>query len=130
MGRPAARQGDKVIGVDLHLVVVPGVGPVSLPHPFSGTITSATVSSVTIAGAPAATVGSVATNSPAHIPTPPGTSFVRPPANRGEVSVGSTSVTIGGKAAARLGDPVRTCNDPADADTSAITSGVTTVTIG
>jgi uncharacterized Zn-binding protein involved in type VI secretion len=130
MGQPAARQGDKVIGLDLHLVVVPGAGSSSLPHPFSGTITSETVAAVKIAGAAAATVGSVATNSPAHVPTPPGTSFVTPPANRGEVSAGSTSVTIGGKAAARLGDPVRTCNDPTDADTSAITSGATTVMIG
>jgi uncharacterized Zn-binding protein involved in type VI secretion len=28
--------------------------------------------------------------------------------------MGSTTVTINGKAAARAGDPVRTCNDPTD----------------
>jgi uncharacterized Zn-binding protein involved in type VI secretion len=131
MGQPAAREGDAVIGIDIHLVNVPGTPPTaSLPHPFSGTITSGTVSSVTIGGAAAATVGSVATNDPKHIPTPPGTSFVNPPSNRGSVSRGSTSVTIGGQGAARLGDPVKTCNDPTDADTSAITAGEATVTIG
>lgn len=132
MGQPAARKGDAVVGVDTHIVIVPGTPPVPtpLPHPFSGTIDSSTVGSVKIEGAEAATVGSVAKNQPPHIPTPPGTSFQNPPANRGKVSTGSQTVTIGGEAAARLGDPVRTCNDPQDLDTSAITSGAGTVTIG
>ena len=132
MGQPAARQGDKVIGVDVHVVILQIIVPIplALPHPFSGTITSATVGSVLIEGAPAATVTSVATNNPPHVPTPPGTSFQRPPANRGSVSHGSATVTIGGRAAARLGDAVRTCNDPVDADTSKIVSGARTVLIG
>lgn len=133
MGQPAARMGDPVVGVDVHIVMVPsgsGSVPTPLPHPFSGKITGATVASVLIGGAPAATVDSVATNSPPHVPTAPGTSFQRPPSNQGKVSHGSSSVTIGGKAAARVGDQVRTCNDPADQDTSAITSGEATVTIG
>jgi uncharacterized Zn-binding protein involved in type VI secretion len=134
MGQPAARQGDAVVGVDTHVVMVPQPTgppvPTPLPHPFSGMIASGTVATVLIAGAPAATVGSVATNAPPHIPTPPGTSFQKPPANKGDVSAGSATVTIGGKAAARAGDPVRTCNDPTDADTSAITSGAPTVMIG
>jgi phage tail-like protein len=51
---------------------------------------------------------------------------------QGEDEPGSTSVTVNGKAAARMGDSVRTCNDPtdADADASTITSGSGTVTIG
>ena len=130
MGQPAARQGDAVVGVDVHVVLVPSAPPASLPHPFSGTITGGTVASVLLAGAPAATVGSVATNAPVHVPTPPGTAFKKPPANKGAVSRGSATVTIGGQPAARVGDPVRTCNDPVDADTSAITTGAPTVTIG
>jgi uncharacterized Zn-binding protein involved in type VI secretion len=133
MGQPAARQADAVIGVDTHIVMVPGPGspvPTPLPHPFSGTITSATIASVLIGGAPAAVVGSVATNAPPHIPTPPGTAFQKPPSNQGSVSTGSSTVTIGGKAAARAGDSVRTCNDPVDADSSVITSGAPTVLIG
>jgi uncharacterized Zn-binding protein involved in type VI secretion len=133
MGRPAARQGDRVVGIDTHVVMVPATPspvPTPLPHPFKGTITGATVSSVQIGGKPAAVVGSVATNKPPHVPTPPGTSFQKPPANKGKVSAGSRTVTIGGKAAARAGDAVRTCNDPTDADTSKIVGGLTTVTIG
>jgi uncharacterized Zn-binding protein involved in type VI secretion len=61
---------------------------------------------------------------------PPGVSFQSPPSNRGTVSQGSSTVTINSKAAARLGDPVRTCNDPTDLDTSAIVSGAARVTIG
>ena len=130
MGQPAARKGDAVNGIDIHVVAVPSSPPASLPHPFSGTITGSTVASVRIAGAPAATVDSTATNAPSHVPTPPGTSFVKAPSNRGTVSRGSSTVTIGGKAAARLGDPVRTCNDPVDADTSAITAGAASVLVG
>ena len=76
-----------------------------------------------IEGQPAATVDSVAENSPKHLPVPPGTSFVTTPSNRGTVSSGSGSVRIHGKAAARVGDPVRTCNDPVDRDGAKITTG-------
>jgi uncharacterized Zn-binding protein involved in type VI secretion len=133
MGQPAARQGDPVVGIDIHIVMVPATPspvPTPLPHPFSGKITSGTVATVKIGGMAAAVVGSVATNQPVHVPTSPGTSFQKPPANKGSVSAGSSTVTIGGKAAARAGDAVRTCNDPNDADTSKITSGASTVTIG
>ncbi|MGO4362946.1 PAAR domain-containing protein [Terrabacter sp. RAF57] len=134
MGAAAARLTDTVTGSDTHIVMVPapsGSVPTSLPgHPFSGTLTSAASSDVTIDGLAAAVVGTKATNSPSHVPLPPGTSFASPPSNSGEVSAGSSSVTIGGKAAARQGDTVRTCNDPTDADTSTITSGSTKVTIG
>jgi len=134
MGQAAARGTDPVKGTDTHLCLVPsatGSTPTLIPgHVFSGTLTSGLSSSVTIDGLPAATVDSVAVNQPSHTPMPPGTSFVRPPSNRGVVSRGSSSVTIGGKAAARSADPVRSCNDPQDADTSAITSGSPGVSIG
>ena len=53
-------------------------------------------------------------DTPAHIATPPGTSFQKPPSNKGTIKVGSATVTINGKAAARNGDPAETCNDPSD----------------
>ena len=65
-------------------------------------------------GKPAATVGSTADNTPQHIPTPPGTSFQNPPKNKGDDQVGSQTVKINGKAAARNGRHAETCNDPAD----------------
>jgi uncharacterized Zn-binding protein involved in type VI secretion len=134
MRQPAARQTDTVLGSDTHLVLVPsasGSTPTLLPgHVFSGQIESQTWSDVRIEGKPAATVDSVARNDPAHTPVPPGTSFVNPPSNRGSVSRGSGSVHIHGKAAARQGDPVRTCNDPTDVDGAAIVAGARSVTIG
>jgi uncharacterized Zn-binding protein involved in type VI secretion len=134
MGEPAARQTDQVVGSDTHLVLVPsgtGTTPTLLPgHTFSGRIVSRTWSDVRIEDQPAATVGSVARNVPPHLPVPPGTSFVRPPSNQGTVSRGSGTVRIHGRAAARRGDPVRTCNDPTDRDGATIRSGARSVRIG
>lgn len=118
MGAPAANGSSTVMATDTHIVLVPTAGgpvPTPLPHVFSGTINGSLVSTVKIGGQPAAVVGSKAANSPAHIPTPPGTSFQKPPANQGTVFLGSFTVKIGGQNAARNGDPVTTCNDPADA---------------
>ncbi len=131
MGLPAAKENDQVVGVDIHIVIVPGPPPVPtpLPHPFSGMLDGDLSSDVNIMGSPAATVNSTATNSPSHIATPPGTSFQKPPADKGTVQMGSTTVLINGQGAARMGDPVMTCNDPADAPMgSIIASG--TVMIG
>jgi uncharacterized Zn-binding protein involved in type VI secretion len=113
MGQPAAAQNSQVVAVDTHIVMVPAAAPVPtpLPHAFSGRIDGGLVPTVKIAGQPAAVVGSSATNQPAHVPTPPGASFQAPPPNRGTVQIGSATVTIGGKPAARHGDGVVTCDD-------------------
>lgn len=132
-GRGAARRNDQVTGMDTHIVLVPsasGTVPTPLQHPFSGRLSSSLSSNVKIDGQDAATEGSVAPNQPPHVPTPPGTSFQKQPADRGTVSGGSSSVLINGKKAARLGDPVRTCNDPFDSDAGKIVAGSTTVLIG
>lgn len=117
MGQPAAKANDQVMGTDTHIVMVPAgpaLVPTPLPHPFVGMIDGGLVSTVKIAGQPAAVVGSTASNSPSHIPTPPGVSFQKPPANKATIQAGSATVTIGGKAAARNGDIAQTCDDPAD----------------
>jgi uncharacterized Zn-binding protein involved in type VI secretion len=114
MGQPAAKKDDQVVGTDMHLVQPPGASaPVLLPHPFSGKLDGQLSSDVNIMGKPAATVDSTATNSPAHVPQ--GGTFVKPPANRATVRMGSPTVKINGKMAARNGDTAMTCNDPADA---------------
>jgi uncharacterized Zn-binding protein involved in type VI secretion len=108
--------------------LVPSPGgpiPTPLPHPFSGTLDGGLIATVKIGGQPAAVVGSTATNQPSHIATPPGTSFQSPPANKGTVKMGSTTVLIGGKGAARAGDPVMTCNDPADLPAGSIVAAGT-----
>ena len=116
MGQPAAKQGDKIVATDTHIVMVPVPPPTPTPllHPFTGIINGALSGDVNIMGMPAATVDSTADNTPAHIATPPGTSFQKPPSNKGTIKVGSATVTINGKAAARNGDPAETCNDPSD----------------
>jgi uncharacterized Zn-binding protein involved in type VI secretion len=116
MGPPAAKRGDKITAIDTHIVLVPAPPgppvPTPLPHPFSGTISGNLSGNVNIMGLPAATVDSTADNIPRHIPTPPGTAFQTPPANKGTIKQGSRTVKINGKAAARSGDRAETCNDP------------------
>lgn len=118
MGQPAAKQGDQVIATDTHIVMVPAPPappiPTPLPHPFSGLLDGALSPDVEIMGRPAATVTSTAKNLPPHLPTPPGTAFQKPPANRAVVQLGSATVHINGKPAARNGDVALTCNDPVD----------------
>jgi uncharacterized Zn-binding protein involved in type VI secretion len=117
MGMPAAKQGDRIVGTDVHVVMVPSgpsLVPTPLPHPFSGPLDGGLSGDVRILGKAAATVGSTARNTPPHSPTPPGTGFQKPPGNRGTIRFGSPTVKINGKAAARAGDKADTCNDPAD----------------
>ncbi len=118
MGQPAAKQGDKIVAVDTHIVLVPAPPgspvPTPLPHPFNGVINGNLSSNVNIMKKPAATVGSTADNLPPHTPTPPGTAFQKPPSNKATIKLGSKRVNINKKAAARSGDTAETCNDPAD----------------
>ena len=131
MGQPAAKQGDQIVATDIHIVIVPGTlpTPTPLPHPFTGIINGEVSPNVKIMGMPAATVGSTADNTPPHIPTPPGTAFQRPPANKGTILKGSQTVNINGKSAARNGDIATTCNDPVDVPAGTVI-GVGTVLIG
>ncbi|HKX30760.1 MAG TPA: PAAR domain-containing protein [Blastocatellia bacterium] len=117
MGQPAAKEGDQVVATDIHIVLVPtptGTVPTPLPHPFAGIINGQLSGNVNIMGQAAATVDSTADNTPPHIPTPPGTAFQTPPANKATIKLGSQTVKINGKQAARNGDIAETCNDPTD----------------
>jgi uncharacterized Zn-binding protein involved in type VI secretion len=126
MGQPAAKQGDTIVGIDLHLVVIPSPpGTASLPHPFSGTIGGGLSGDVKIMGQAAATVDSTADNAPPHLPTPPGTAFVNAPANKATITRGSQTVKINGKAVARAGDPASTCQDPKDQETGTVVASGT-----
>jgi uncharacterized Zn-binding protein involved in type VI secretion len=112
MGIPAAKQGDQVIGVDTHIILVPsasGTVPTPIPHPFVGQLMQNLSMDVFFDNRPAATVGSVALNMPPHIPQ--GGAFQTPPNNQGTIERGSMTVKINGKDAARVSDPATTCND-------------------
>ena len=128
----AAKMGDQVLGTDVHIELVPSPGgpvPTPFPLPFSGTITGGCSQNVLVENRPAAVVGSTATNSPPHLPMPPGTAFQVPPTNSGTVVAGSATVLINNKPAARAGDSVMTCADPVPTPNSKI-QGVSTVLIG
>ena len=130
MGQPAAKQGDQVIATDIHIVMIPSPGgpiPTPLPNPFAGQLDGSLVSDVKIEGKPAAVQGSTATNVPSHIPA--GGPFQTPPSNKATVQLGSSTVKIGGKPAARNGDIALTCNDPSDLPVGQVVA-VSTVLIG
>ncbi len=131
MGQPGAKQGDQVMGTDTHIIMIPAPPgppvPTPLPHPFTGILQQGLSTDVKIQGMPAATVNSIAMNTPPHIPQ--GGPFQKPPSNQGKVMMGSTTVFINGKPAARAGDTVMTCNDPVDAPMGKIIA-VSTVLIG
>jgi len=128
MGQPAAKQGDRITATDMHLIQPPGTAPpVLVPHPFSGMIDGNLSSDVNLMGKPAATQGSTATNTPPHVPS--GGTFVKPPANKGTIQLGSQTVKINGKSAARNGDVALTCNDPSDLPIGTVVA-VATVMIG
>ena len=130
MGLPAAKQGDRVLATDIHIVMIPTPGgpvPTPLPHPYTGMLDGSLAGTVNIDGKPAAVQGSTATNSPSHVPQ--GGPFQSPPSNRATVQAGSATVRIEGKPAARQGDTATTCNDPADAPVGTVVA-VGTVRIG
>jgi uncharacterized Zn-binding protein involved in type VI secretion len=130
VGQPAAKKGDQIIATDIHVVMMPSPGgpvPTPLPHPFTGQIDDGLSEDVKIDGQPAAVVGSKASNRPSHIPQ--GGPFQTPPKDKAEIQMGSTSVFINGKAAARNGDTALSCNDPADVPVGTVIA-VGTVNIG
>ena len=130
MGLPAAKQGDRIIATDIHIVNIPSPGgpvPTPLPHPFVGIIDNGLSQDVKIMGMPAATADSTATNLPPHIPQ--GGPFQNPPSNKGTIKMGSVTVSINGKMAARSGDMAMTCNDPSDLPAGTVMA-VGTVFIG
>jgi uncharacterized Zn-binding protein involved in type VI secretion len=116
MTKPAAKQGDQVVGVDTHILMIPSPGgpvPTPTPMPYSGKLVSDLSTDVLVENMGAAVVGSVAMNNPPHVPA--GGPFQKPPSNQAKIQMGSATVLINDKKAARMGDTAMTCNDPADA---------------
>src|SRR5690348_1535143 len=99
MGLPAAKRGDRITAIDIHLIQPPGpTSPIPVPHSFSGIIDGALSTDVNIQGASAATLNSTATNTPPHVPI--GGTFVNAPKNKGMIVQGSATVFINKKPAA------------------------------
>ena len=115
MTKPLAKEGDEVVAIDTHIVMIPSPGgpvPTPLPSPFRGPLSIKLSSTVFADEKAAATVGSQAQCNPPHIPS--GGPFQTPPSNLATVEMGSNTVFIDEKAAVRIGDMAKTCNDPAD----------------
>jgi uncharacterized Zn-binding protein involved in type VI secretion len=116
MGQPIAKEGDRVVGIDTHIVLVPsgsGTVPTPTPVPFSGPLSQDLASTVFVDNLTGAVKGSVALNQPGHVAA--NGPFQKQPSDRGTVSTASRSVFLDGKEVARSGDRVETCNDPSDA---------------
>ena len=147
-GPSAATWGDLVIGVDMHVVMVPTPGgpvPVPLPHPYLGLVgdpmgaavgafTSTLISLCTgsppsppkgitlINGLAAATTNDTATNLTLlpHLPMPPGALLQKQPDGTASLPLGSQTVVYGGGSAVRLGEIARSCADPVPLPTSTV----------
>lgn len=129
-GKPAAKQGDQVVGLDTHIIMIPspaGPVPTEMLIPFSGSLTESLSPDAFIENMPAAVKGSVANNMPPHVPT--GGPFENPPTNKASIETGSQTVFINGKSVAVLGSIATTCNDPADAPNGNVIA-MSTVIVG
>ncbi len=132
----AAKFGDPVLGIDLHLVMVPtpaGPVPTPLPHPFVGVVfdplgaaLGAAIGAVFGGGGPVlvnqmpvGNTGIEAKGLP-HLPTPPGVAFAPNdlPDNKGTLVTGSKTVHFAGSSAGRLTSLVASCNFPLNLPTS------------
>lgn len=131
MSKPAAKLGDRIVATDIHIIMIPtpaGPVPTPLPHPYAGIISGGCSTNVLIEGQPAAVVGSTAVNTPPHIPQ--GGPFQKPPSNQATIMMGSGTVLINNKPAARMGDTAMTCNDPVDLPVGQVIGTGVTVMIG
>ena len=108
-GRQLAREGDKVMGIDVHRSIPGGM----IPQPYIGKLAEKLSNNVKINGHNAATRESISKHDcPIHLPVPV-TQIVRDIDFReGEVT-GATArtVKINDKEAALIGSTVTTCND-------------------
>lgn len=115
-GKQMAAQDDSVMGMDVHIMVIPS-GPSTttapLPHPFIGKLNDGLSDDVSIGDKKAAAKGSKAKHDdPAHMQLPGTIKFQNSPKKEGEVTGGtSPTVKIDGKEAAVIGSLVTTCND-------------------
>jgi uncharacterized Zn-binding protein involved in type VI secretion len=124
-GKQLAAEGDKVMGFDVHQMVVPsgsGTAVVPLPHPYLGKLVDKLSSDVKIKGHNVAVKGSKSKHDhPMHNQLPGTIRFNQDPNKEGEVTGGTASkLKINGKEAAVIGSTVTTCNDVGVRDNSVI----------
>jgi uncharacterized Zn-binding protein involved in type VI secretion len=111
MGQPAAVLGDAITAqCTIHMIPgamgAPQPGP---PMPFSAKLTLGLASTVMIGGKPAALQGSSGLCLSPHVGLHPSDPYFVPAQQKGEVQMGSTTVKIEGKGAARTGSTCTVC---------------------
>jgi len=115
---PGAKHLDPVLGVDIHIILIPTPGgpvPTPLPHPFIGMILDPMDyvpiigSTVLVNGSHRGQAGTAGKCLPPHIPM--GGPFQKPPGNESENFLGSATVLVDGEPFTHLVHPALTCND-------------------
>jgi uncharacterized Zn-binding protein involved in type VI secretion len=127
MGQPAAREGDRVRATDTHLVQT-GSGTAPVPMTFEGPLLTELSRNVKINGRWAATVGSIAENTPKHLVR--NSNLAEHPTDQGKVITGSSTVLVNGRRLARRGDKAETCNHPMPNRNGEIFEGSRDVSVG
>ncbi|MFO0615245.1 MAG: PAAR domain-containing protein [Polyangiaceae bacterium] len=123
---PVAKRGDRVVGVDTHVILVPSPGgpiPRPTPMPFDGEIVERPGATVFVENEDLALEAGTAQNRPGHVPI--GGTFQTPPSNMATLSSGSASVFAENRAVARSKDPARCCNDVPDDETGHVLANST-----
>ena len=121
-GKQVAKQDDKVVGLDTHIIMIPSINgevPTPIPHPFTGQLKEKLEDCVKIGYKKVAVKGSVAKHGTGHIPQGP--RFQSQPKNKGEITGGTEpSVKVKGKEIAVLGSSVSTCSDVGERENSKV----------
>lgn len=114
IGQPAAKHFDPVVGVDLHLEIVPPVAPI--PNPFIGFLFDPfdyipfIGATVYVNGVPRAQAGTAGIRMPPHKPIVG--PFAKPPGDECEMLMGSMTVAVDSDAFSYMALPALSCNDP------------------
>ncbi|MGH8899275.1 MAG: PAAR domain-containing protein [Egibacteraceae bacterium] len=111
MGTPAAVMGDRISATcAAHMIPgAMGAPQPSPPLPFSAPLLQGLATKVLIAGKPAAVQGSSGYNAPPHVGLHPSDPFMVSMQQQGTVVMGSATVLIEGKPAAKTGSTCVVC---------------------
>ena len=127
MGSPAIVSGDKITGTCPNHLVPSGSGTAPAgPQAFSAAVSQGLVANVLIGGKPAAVMNAFGFNTATHKGIVDG-AFASPTNQIGRIVTGSTTVMIGGKAAATTASQAHCC---LPATPGKVGPGVPTVLIG
>jgi RHS repeat-associated protein len=105
---------DPVIGIDIHILIIPPVGPVPIPHPHIALVFDPfdyvpfIGATVKVGGLPRSTAGTAGKPIP-HIPM--GGPFAKPPMNENEIFMGSVTVLADGGPLSYTAVPSLSCHD-------------------